>query len=310
MMKRAPLLPLLVLASHCGGGADNLPPPPPPPPPPVLATPTPAPAETPVSKAPEAKTEPAVELLLGTAAPNPPAPTPTVRFLAPTRGQVIPNAKAQDFEIKLDVKNWKTASNDAHVHLILDNRPYKPIYDTKKPVKMAELLSGAALDEGQHVLIAFPSRASHESVKTSGALSVLEFFVGKKEKAKVDVQKPLLIYSRPKGDYKGDMANHVLIDFQLSGATLAKGKQEVQVTVTGPGIDGDLKATAEAFGAPFFLNNLRTGDYSVRLELLDGGKTLAPSLFNPTTRSIHVERDAPTESGHDAHEKPAGDAGK
>ena len=33
---------------------------------------------------------------------------------------IIPAATAGDFVVKLDVKNWKTAMGDAHVHLILD----------------------------------------------------------------------------------------------------------------------------------------------------------------------------------------------
>ena len=84
------------------------------------------------------------------------------------------------------MKNWKTAPGDQHVHLILDAKPYKPIYDPKAPVKLCDLTGGEPLAEGQHVLVAFPSRANHESVKTAGALSITEFWVGKKG-AKTDV---------------------------------------------------------------------------------------------------------------------------
>ena len=58
----------------------------------------------------------------------------------------------------------------------------------------------------------------------------------------------MLIYSRPKGDYKGETANHVLVDFYVANVTLAEGKEHVHVTVTGPGIDKPLDGHVEKFG--------------------------------------------------------------
>jgi hypothetical protein len=167
------------------------------------------------------------------------------------------------------VKNWQTATGAQHVHLILDNKPYKAIYDTKKGYKLAELLEGAALDEGQHVLVAFPSRPTHESVKTQGALATVEFYVGKKAAPKVDLTKPMLIYSRPKGAYKGDMTGRVLVDFYLVNETLGEGKDHVHITVTGPGVDGEKAIDATKFGPPFYLRNLQNGSYTLKLELQD-----------------------------------------
>jgi hypothetical protein len=231
---------------------------------------------------------PPVQLVQGVASPDPTAPTPTVKIVSPTKDQVIPTAKAGDFEVKLDVKNWKTAQGDSHVHLILDAKPYKPIYDTKAPVKLSELTGGETLADGQHVLVSFPSRANHESVKTPGALAITAFWVGKKGDKTQDPGKPMLIYSRPKGDYKGDMANHVLIDFQLANATLAPDKDHVHMVVTGPGIDGDKSADATKFGPPFYLDNLQDGSYSVKLELLGGDGKMLPGSWNSTTRSFNI----------------------
>ena len=296
-MTKAKLLLLAVtllpagIAIACGGGNENLPPPPPPPPapPPVAASPPPA-ASAPASAEATPPPPPAqpVQLLQGAASPDPTPPLPTVRFVAPTKEQVIPTAKAADFEIKLDVKNWKTAQGDSHVHLILDDKPYKPIYDAKAPVKISELTGGEAPAEGAHILVAFPSRANHESVKTAGALTVLGFYVGKKGEKTQDPSKPLLIYSRPKGEYKGDMANHVLVDFQLANTTLAPDKNHVHISVTGPGIDGDKSADATKFGPPFYLDNLQDGSYSVKLELLGGDGKALPGPWNSTTHSFSV----------------------
>jgi len=285
-----PMVPAAV-ALACGGGSDNLPPPPPPPaPPPVAASAPPAEsAPAPAASAPPpAPAPPPIQLTEGTPSPDPSAPTPTVSFVAPTKEQVIPAAKAADFEVKVDVKNWKTAPGDAHVHLILDSWPYKPLFDPKTPVKLSELSGGQELAAGQHILAAFPSRANHESVKTKGALALLEFWVEKRGEKKQDIGKPTLIYSRPKGSYKGDMASHVLIDFQLANATLAPGKNHVHVTVTGPGIDGEKAADVTKFGTPYYLDNLQDGSYSVKLDLLGGDGQSLPGSWNTTTRQFAV----------------------
>jgi hypothetical protein len=283
----------LVAFAACGGGNENLPPPPPPPPPAPSASAAPASS---ASAAPAASAEapppaPPVQLTQGTASPDPAPPTPTVKITAPTKNQVIPAAKAADFEVKLDVKNWKTAQGDQHVHLILDARPYKPIYDTKAPVKLSELTGGEPISEGEHVLVAFPSRANHESVKTPGALFITEFWVGKKGgKTDVtqDITKPTLVYSRPKGEYKGDMANHVLVDFQLVNDKLAPGKDHVHISVSGPGIDGEKTADATTFGPPFYLDNLQDGTYEVKLELLGSDGKVLPGSWNTTSRKITI----------------------
>ena len=280
------------IAIACGGENGNLPPPPPPPPPPAATVEAPPPAAS-ASAAPTPPPAPPVTLLASTASPDP-AKLPTVKITAPSMDQLIATDKANDFSIKLDVKNWQTAEGSTHVHLILDNKPYKPIYDTTKPIKMSDLAK-EPLAEGQHVLVAFPSRANHESVKTKGALSVIEFFVGAKKGAKpVDIKKPMLIYSRPKGDYNGDMANHVLVDFYLANDTLADGKDHVHIAVNGPGIDKELTADVSKWGTPYTLDNLQNGSYTLKVDLLGADGQLIAGPWNSTTRTIKINHDAPS----------------
>jgi hypothetical protein len=255
-------VPALAFALGCGGESGNLPPPP-----------------------------PAVTLTMGAASPDP-EKAPTVRIAAPAKDQVIPKDKSADFQVKLDVKNWQTAPKSSHVHLILDNQPYKPIYDTTKPIRLGDLPTGDSLAEGQHVLVAFPSRPNHESVKTKGALAMVSFWVGTRGKPTVDLTKPMLIYSRPKGDYTGDMANHVLVDFYLANDTLGDGKDHVKVDVTGPGIDGDKTADVTSWGAPWYLDNLQNGPYTVKLDLLDKDGKPVPGAWNSTTRTINIAHDS------------------
>jgi hypothetical protein len=279
----------LALAVACGGGSDNLPPPPPPPPPaPAIASAAPATSASAAPATPPPPPAPAITLTQGEASPDPAAPTPTVKFVAPTKDQLLPAATAGDFVVKVDVKNWKTAMGDAHVHLILDAKPYKPLFDTKAPVKLSELTGGDPLAEGQHILVAFPSRANHESVKTKDALAMVEFWVGKKGDKAQDLTKPTLIYSRPKGEYKGDMANHVLVDFQLANDKLAADKDHVHIAVTGPGIDGEKDADATSYGPPFYLDNLQDGTYSVKLELQGPDGKVLPGSWNTNSRTFSI----------------------
>jgi hypothetical protein len=250
-------------------------------------------ADAGVAEAPPAP----VDVVSEAAAPDP-TPAPTVRFRAPVKGQIVPVAKAGDFEIKLEVSHWNTAPDDKHVHVILDNRPYVAIYDTGKPIKLSRLLQGEKLSEGHHVLVAFPSRATHESVKTDGAFAIAEFFVGKKGPPSVDTAKPMLIYSRPKGPYEGDKASRILIDFYLSRVALAPGKERVRITVKGPGIDSEKVVTAERFGPPFYLVNPQDGTYTVRAELVGSdGKPIA-GTWNDTSRTITVLKEGTAPAHH------------
>jgi len=296
-------------AYACGGGNDNLPPPPPPPPPPASASAAPVATTPPDTTAPTKAPAPPVTITPGAASPDPAAPTPTVKITAPTKDQVIDAAKVGEFAVKLDVKNWQTAKGSSHVHLILDNKPYKAIYDTKEPVRLNELAGGDALAEGMHVLVAFPSRANHESVKTKDALTIVPFWVGKKDAAAAKndpTKKPMLIYSRPKGDYNGEMANHVLVDFQVANVTLAPSKEHVHVSVTGPNLDKPLEATVDKFGTPLYIDNLQNGPYTLKLELLDADNKLIDGPWNSTKRTIKVDHDAPMDM---SMAMPSADAG-
>lgn len=223
-------------------------------------------------------------LALGEASSNP-ATAPVVSIVAPARDAHVDS----DASVTLDVRAWPTAEGAAHVHLILDNQPYKPIYDTAAPVPLRDLNGGRDLAPGPHVLVAFASRANHESVKVPSAISVASFVVGT-EPARFASPEGFLVYSRPKGSYAGPQANHVLVDFQLVGTSLAEGGRAVVLEVRGDALLAPLRARTSRFGAPFYLENLRSGTYTIELALVDGADKLVDGTWNKTTRTITIDR--------------------
>jgi len=253
----------------------------------VSAAPTPSPspvaspAPSPEPPTPPPPPAPVVEEM---AASDDPKPLPTAKITAPANDAAIDPAKAKDFEVKLDVKNWTTAEGDQHVHLILDDHPYKPIYDHKKPVKLSELLpAGAELTPGFHVLTAFPSRKTHESVKGKGASSQVVFWVGKKGKTLFDAKKPHVIYSRPKGANLGPMGAELMVDFYLTNTLLDKG-EKVRCTIRGPKLVTPVVFEFTKW-APKVVKNLQAGDYDVQLELLDKNGSPFEGPLTATTRT-------------------------
>jgi hypothetical protein len=291
------------MAVACGGENSQLPPPPPaPPPPPVVVAPPPAPPPPPPAPPPP----PPVTLLPGAPSPDPATP-PIVNILSPTKGQRIAADKVAAFPVKVKEKGWTPVTGGQHIHVVLDNRPYWPIFDETKPLTLGDILKGDTLAEGQHVLVVFPSRPNHESVKTKGALDFVEFYVGKGKDHPVDLKKPVLVASRPKGEYAGDKASHVLVDFQLlneSDKTFGDGKDHVHVTANGPGITGNLEADVTKFGTPLYLDALQSGAYTIKFDLLDGKNAPIPGPLNSFTRSITVVRDAPAAAAPPAPPAP------
>lgn len=294
----------LVVASSfvfaCGGGEEQAvspeqPAPGPAPTQPAAVTPPaatqPATAEAPPAEKPaEKRKPPTLELKQP---PEAPKTMPTVTIAAPKANESVPAAKAADYEVKLEVKDWPVAHDGPHVHLILDNRPYKAIFEPKASVKLSELMEGEKLAEGEHVLVAFPSNEKHISVKPAAGkkpVVVVPFWVGKAGKAAWKPTDPTLVYSRPKAEYKDADADRIVLDFYLLNAELGAGKNAVKATVT-PGAGDPLTMTLTSW-QPLDIVNLPEGEAKVKIELLDKDGKAVPGPFNQTERSIKVSRTA------------------
>ena len=209
-----------------------------------------------------------------------------------------------------------------HIHVILDNQPYEAYYEiNSQPFELRNVA------EGRHTLRVFPSRPWHESYKNDGAFQMVEFTVkgggdtskptttntgekmanpAKSESANtsptparegkdyspsqagnVDRTKPLLTYSRPKGEYKGADADPVMIDFWLMNAKLQGegGDYRVRYSVDG----GETKFLDK--WEPIWLSGWINGKHSVKLELVDkDGNVVDNGGYNSTTRDITISK--------------------
>jgi hypothetical protein len=103
----------------------------------------------------------------------------------------------------------------------------------------------------------------------------------------VDAKKPLLTYSRPKGDYKGADADAIMIDFWLTNAKLQGDGGEYRVRYS---VDGGEAKFIDKW-EPIWLTGWATGKHNVKLELVDkDGNPVDNGGYNSTTREITVTR--------------------
>ncbi|MGI8543974.1 MAG: hypothetical protein ACR2MD_10950 [Aridibacter sp.] len=232
----------------------------------------------------------------------------------PKEGVAI-NSSTVKIKVKVngDVKMGKDADGKGnHVHVILDNQPYAAHYMWDEGFELRNVT------DGEHTLRMFASRPWHESYKNEKAFKTIKFTVkdGNADETKpttdangnkmadakkdmegttvesstagnVDFSKPLLTYSRPKGDYKGEDADAIMLDFWLSNAKLTNDGGEYKVRYS---INGGEPQMIETW-KPIWIKGWKEGKNSVKLELVDkDGKLVENGGYNSTTREITVSK--------------------
>ena len=252
---------------------------------------------------------------------------PTLRVIAPANNSTI-NGSTVEVKLDLagDLKGYVTHKDPAtgkgnHIHVILDNQPYEAYYHLDQPFELRNVA------EGKHTLRVFPSRPWHESYKNEGAFQIVTFTVkggGNASKpttsntgqvmapaqtptanaspsparegkdvasstaGDLDLTKPLLTYSRPKGDYAGADSDPIMIDFWLTNGKLQNdGGGEYRVRYT---VDNGTPQFIDAW-QPIWLSGFTTGKHTIKLELVDkSGNVIENGGYNTTTREINVTR--------------------
>ena len=166
---------------------------------------------------------------------------------------------------------YKLANSDKgqHIHFIINNGPYSAKYSDQFVQK---------LNQGNNVILAFLSRSYHESVKNSNAFYLDQIGDGNK----IDLSGQLLFYSRPKGVYKGEATEKVLLDFYLVNTKISPQGNKVRATIQGTEFIIDE-------WAPYYIEGLPKGEVSIKLELIDSKGNLIDSPFNPSERRITLQ---------------------
>lgn len=246
---------------------------------------------------------------------------PVVKIISPANNSTIKGSVvAVRLDLSGDLKGYQPHKDPAtgagnHIHVILDNQPYEAYYELDQPFELRNVTGG------KHTLRVFPSRPWHESYKNDGAFQMVTFTVeggGDANKptttnsgqtmannnsspggqasregkdvspgiaGDVDPAKPLLTYSRPKGENKGADADPIMIDFWLSNAKLKGDGGEYRVRYI---IDDDEAKYIDKW-EPIWLSGWTNGTHSVRLELLDkDGNPVENGGYNTTSREITV----------------------
>ena len=127
------------------------------------------------------------------------------------------------------------------------------------------------------MILAFLSRSYHESVKNKNAFILTQ--VGEK---KVDLDKELLFYSRPKGTYRGSDTEKLLLDFYLVNTEISANGNKVRATIQ------DKEFIIDEW-APYYIEGLSKGEVKIKLELIDSFGNLINSPFNPSERIVTLE---------------------
>ncbi|NOT46528.1 MAG: hypothetical protein HOP17_02095 [Acidobacteria bacterium] len=197
-----------------------------------------------------------------------------------------------------------------HIHVILDNQPYEAYYNLDNEFELRNVT------DGEHTIRVFASRPWHESYKNEGSFQMVRFIVknGGGDATKpttanngstmasptpegkdmqnstagtVDPKKPLLTYSRPKGEYKDAAAESIMIDFWLDNAKLKDDGGQYRVRYT---IDGGVGMYIDKW-EPIWLTGWSAGTHSIKLELVDQADNVVDNGgYNSTTREITVIR--------------------
>lgn len=207
----------------------------------------------------------------------------SLSLTSPKEGELI---DGPDVSVSFVLSNYELAANGNHVHLILDNEPYIPCYDTTKPYMFKNVAPGP------HVIRAFPSRPWHESWKNPEAFSVVKFYVNEQiGEHSLDVTRPFLTYSRPKGEYAGEQAKKVLFDFWLSNCDLSETGYKVRYLLDG-------KPALLTKWEPVWWEGLVPGLHALVLELLDQDGNLVRNGWNRTERTFTIKSEASPTAPH------------
>ncbi|HWN08839.1 MAG TPA: hypothetical protein VNO50_06100 [Pyrinomonadaceae bacterium] len=209
-----------------------------------------------------------------------------------------------------------------HIHVILDNEPYEAYYELGQPFELRNVAEGkhtlrvfasrpwheSYKNDGSFQMVTFTVKGGGDASKPTTTASGEKMAnansspsaspssaqspaaregkdVAPSKAGDVDPTKPLLTYSRPKGEYKGEDANAIMIDFWLTNAKLKGDGGEYRIRYF---VNDDEARYIDKWD-PAWLSGWLNGKHTLRLELLDkDGRPVENGGYNTTTRTITV----------------------
>ncbi|WP_298317568.1 hypothetical protein [uncultured Aquimarina sp.] len=201
-------------------------------------------------------------------------------IVAKKSGEMDFSFKVENYELGAQTSgaNAQKLANSGkgqHIHFILNNQPYSAHY---------EAIFKKEIPDGIHHLVAFLSRSFHESVKNENSVVVRKLIVGENPEDQLDLtmETPTLIYSRPKGEYKGKDTEQILLDFFVLNTTLSEEGNKVRAKING-------KEFIITEWVPHIIKGLPMGEVTIQLELVDASGNLIPGPFNKVTRTVTLK---------------------
>ena len=211
-----------------------------------------------------------------------------------------------------------------HIHVILDNQPYEAYYNLDQPFELRNVAEGkhtlrvfasrpwheSFKNAGSFQMVAFTVKGGGDASKptTTNSGQTMANAANKNAASNtgassnaavpregkdmppstgddVDAKKPLLTYSRPKGEYKAADAEAIMIDFWLSNGKLQGDGGDYRVRYS---VDGGEPKYIDKW-EPIWLKGWGPGKHTVKLELVgrDGGE-VPNGKYNSTSREITI----------------------
>ncbi|UKO98368.1 hypothetical protein [Nostoc sp. UHCC 0870] len=211
---------------------------------------------------------------------------PQVKIVTPLPDEILNDNKVTvRFQVKdLPIFQHPQWELGPHLHLIVDNQPYIPVYDLEQPLVFSDL------SPGTHTLRVFASRPWDESFKNEGAYAQTTFHLfTKTDDNNPDTSLPLLTYSSPQDNYG---AEPILLDFYLTNAPLhLNANNNDNDTLS----DWRIRCTINNESFVFdrwqsvYLKGFKPGINWVKLEFLDNQGNPVKNAFNTTVRLVNYQ---------------------
>ncbi|MDY7004891.1 MAG: hypothetical protein SWX82_13315, partial [Cyanobacteriota bacterium] len=210
---------------------------------------------------------------------------PQVTIQSPQPDQIFED---NTIEVQLQVKDLPIFKSELdlgpYVEVILDNKPYKKIYDLNQGLILSDL------EPGTHTIRVFACSPWDESFKNEGAYAQTTFHIFTKTTNNNPAPNlPLLTYNSPLGEYG---AEPILLDYYLSNAPSHLAAQEdsedeivdwrIRVTVNGTSFITDRWQS-------IYLQGFHPGKNWIELEYIDDEGNALNEIYNSTIHLINYQ---------------------